>query len=389
MDHQSQKPQDIKRIPFLHWQSLGRDIMYCFAMERLQVMLIGAIRNPKGKIELIPQGSSPGESLIEYDGLLEDQWDYLARAIKLSRDDSVIQSFCVHHVQLPPSIDLAKSLTGKKLTKLILHNNSLGQHGMAFVAEVIRGNPTLSHLGLIRNRLDDNLEAVTDFAEALREHPSSSNLVINLDDDQLGGKAEAFSIIIGACANAESITVKSKNLYSQSAIAISQFIAMNHSVKIMRFPINNFKVQDAILIGQALQSNRNMHSLTLQHGALCPLSECSKKALLKSLFDTTNMNSLVDSNHTCLITGISQDLICNLGHVNDTYDPFVNEKKKIISALLDAVMECSDFSLLDGVPTECMPDVLGLIQLDPRELRRPERIDKYSLSLIFEVLRGW
>lgn len=99
-----------------------------------------------------------------------------------------------------------------------------------FVAEVIRGNPTLNHLSLALNRLDDDM-AVADFAEALSKHPSSSNITLILCDNGLGGNAEAFSTILGACANTYCITVKHNNLGSQSAVAVSGFIAMNHPVR--------------------------------------------------------------------------------------------------------------------------------------------------------------
>lgn len=47
--------------------------------------------------------------IIEYDGLLEEQWTYLAHSIK-SREESDTDSFSVYHVQLPPpSINLGKA----------------------------------------------------------------------------------------------------------------------------------------------------------------------------------------------------------------------------------------------------------------------------------------
>lgn len=146
---------------------------------------------------------------------------------------------------------------------------------------------------------------------------------------------------------------------------------------------NSFNDQDAVMVGQALIKNSNIWDFSLENNSL---TEVGNDAMLKSVFDTSSMNSLVDSIHTCSID------IHNLGWVNGIRDPIVNKKTKIISTLLDATIDSSDFNLLEGVHVECMPYVLALIQVDPRRRLRNREIYEYSLTscaLTFEILRSW
>ena len=64
---------------------------------------------------------------------------------------------------------------------------------------------------------------------------------------------------------------------------------------------NNLNDEDAVLISRALKHNTNLKELWLGGNNI---TEVGNGALRKAVYDTTSLNTVSESNHTCFIKGI-------------------------------------------------------------------------------------
>jgi len=78
---------------------------------------------------------------------------------------------------------------------------------------------------------------------------------------------------------------------------ILDFIRSNNPTKILRLDNNNISDNDTLLLASALKKNSNLQQLNLRNNKI---TEEGEKTLLNAMFDPTSMDSLVESNHTCM-----------------------------------------------------------------------------------------
>ena len=146
------------------------------------------------------------------------------------------------------------------------------------------------------------------------------------------------------------------------------------------------------------------------------ITDAGRTALLKSVFDTASMSSIVASNHECRFQSFDKDsnpssmeekLERYLGDINISDE---SEAKKIhMKAVLALRLKGSyglgcgertrspfDLKHFADVPLKAMPRVLELIQENPEEWEagagaecQKEANEKEALSALFHTLRGW
>ena len=191
----------------------------------------------------------------------------------------------------------------------------------------------------------------------------------------------------------------------ESVGILADFIRSNHHTnKKLRLDSNNISDGGTLLLASALNNNTNLNWLNLKKNRI---TEEGDKNLLKALYDPTSMDSIVESNHTCVaytydvknarVVAQRSPIETEVLSINNA-DPDISTKQKIrwkvVLALCGLEGELFDLSHLNDLPLPLMPRVLELIQEHTDARTRavkstPIQLEKDALSRLFHTLRGW
>ncbi|KAL7523629.1 hypothetical protein ACHAXR_000259 [Thalassiosira sp. AJA248-18] len=181
---------------------------------------------------------------------------------------------------------------------------------------------------------------------------------------------------------------------------LPDFLALNPPLQELCLIENHLDDNDAILIATALKHNTNLQRLFLEDN---DMTDVGFSALKKVVFDWTSLNSVADSNHSCLI-------VCGTSSGNYFCDPQSNKEEKICSLLSSRNEEGTNSFHLDlefgGDSLKLLSKVLECVNNYSRRYTRKMDghgvipINEYSredgcvelvrpLSIMYEILRSW
>lgn len=183
-------------------------------------------------------------------------------------------------------------------------------------------------------------------------------------------------------------------------ISWQTLFAVTNPTKTIQLDGNNILDRDTLVLAAALKRNTNLRQIDLRRNVI---TEEGEKTLLNAMFDPRSMDSIVDSNHTCMaytfdITDqsvVAQRLPIETGvlEINEM-DISIGKKirKKLVLALCGVDGGLFDLSHLNDLSLPLMPRVLELVQghTQIRTRRCDEnQLEKDALSRLFHMLRGW
>ena len=133
------------------------------------------------------------------------------------------------------------------------------------------------------------------------------------------------------------------------------------------------------------------------------ITEEGEKTLLNALFDPTSMESIIESNHTCIVhtynvknnTAIAQRPLVEQEVFKINLDGgSIQQKirKKVVLALCWVNGEPFDMAYLNDLPLQLMPRVLELIQehtYTAQHMFNDTKLEKDALARLFHTLRKW
>lgn len=153
---------------------------------------------------------------------------------------------------------------------------------------------------------------------------------------------------------------------------------------------NQFSDKDAVLFASALKLNTTLARLDLQKNSI---TDKGRRILCRAVFDDSSLNTLSDSNHTCLVNLFrdskslgclsSSDIVESINNPN--VKKFCRRKDKLHTKIFSPTSDgTSNLLHFENVPMQLFPDVLRLIQYKPG-------VDvghKAEMTLMFELLRA-
>ena len=86
---------------------------------------------------------------------------------------------------------------------------------------------------------------------------------------------------------------------SEGATAVADFIEGNHPLKRIMLNVNNLSDSHTKILASSLKRNTNLRVFDLKEDG--SYTETGQKILFGVLFDATNMDSIVESNHSCIL----------------------------------------------------------------------------------------
>jgi hypothetical protein len=181
-------------------------------------------------------------------------------------------------------------------------------------------------------------------------------------------------------SDVEYINLDKNNIDSLGAVKIAEYLESNPPIRRIDLDHNRLNDDDAILISQALKRSTTLEMLHLHSNNITSIGV---KALLISVFDSSSLNAISESNHTLICMNISAIRGSWLQYnLQDCIDRLLrmDRKEKILLALNDKE---SLLKYLANIPVELMSEVLAFSQLDGNEC------DCINLTIVYSTMRWW
>jgi len=388
-------------IPASYWISIGYTQAQANAMEELQNDIENYLDVDGGETDMTLQGKGLlvlVNQIIPHHDLLLPHWKKFANEL---RGRTTVSCVRIRGISLPPpvlDIVFPALQSMNSLIKLVLYRNGLGNEGYQRLSSFLEGNSTLQKLTIVENVIDD-ISVAGSFSHALKNHAALERLFFNkcgLDNIPiLGG-------ILEACGGIKVLGLCNCNVGLEGVSLISNFICSNHpTLEVLNLNRSKITDNDTLVLASTLKKNTNMKQLNLIRNN--DITEEGDKALLNALYDPTSMDSIVDSNHTCVAYTYDVEkssILAQRPHlevavfaINSDDDITIGQKirKKVILALCGVDGSLFDLSHLNDLPIQLMPRVLELIQEHTRRRihNTPLQLEKDALSRLFHTLRGW
>ena len=327
-------------------------------------------------------------------------WQKLAKSLDGRTSVEEVQIF---NISVPISVldIILPALQTLNLETLRLHEVGLGVDEYTCLSSFLTQNTSLRNVVLGGDLIQD-LSIATSLSDAFQNHCTLELVVFErsgLDN------IEVLEIILQGCKRINKVIIRHDELGSEAVRVISKFIRNNHPVELIRLDGNDISDDDTELFASALKENTRLLNLKLLDNGI---TEEGDKVLLNVLYDPTNMDSIVQSNHICRVytydtknpsivaqrPPLEQEVL-NINKGDYTVEQKI--RKKVILALCGIDGGLFDLSYLNDLPLGVMPRVFELIQQHTTVRRnksimmrrRPSQLEKDALSRIFHTLRGW
>ena len=386
-------------IPAFQWRINGYSVRGANAMEKLQNDIKkycdeGDTNNVE--IEL----TSGGIKLPHHDVMLP-HWKRFA--IGMSGRNTVKDvRFC--GVEIPVSVldtlILPTFQSMNNLSSLMLYVLNLGNEGFLRLSSFLKKNTRIKQLEFFGDTLDD-VSVATSFSDAVKNHPALEHFgfarILGLKNNIILGK------VLEGCSRVRALHLMRNTFGSKDVAVLADFISSNHPTELLNLQHNNVSDNDTLLLASALKKNTYLKRLDLHENNITKVGE---KTLLKALFDPTTMDSIIESNHTCVprtydiqnrsiqskrMSSYEWELfkIQIKGHTTTIKQTV---RRKVVLALCGVDKSLFDLSHFNDLPLQLMPRVLELIQKHT-EIRtiqcNKDQLKKDALSRLFHTLRGW
>ena len=259
------------------------------------------------------------------------------------------------------------------LEQLCLSSNDIGINDRVFstVMSGIKGSESLLHIDLSCNsiRLMPSIKLI---AKYLTRNPAL--VALNLNDN--------------------GIPVKSANLLMKALLK-------NSTLQQLYLSGNNLNDRNVPAITEVLQSNTTLRLLDLQYNNF--KMRKGRKDLLKLLCDTTSLDSIVNSNHSCSLvvagSNFGRTRENELRNINRLENDGEKIRYKVVLALCVLNRDLYDPRSFDDVPLEIMHKVLELVQQEigckgygrgiVPSVRKISKTKTLRLSRLYEIIHQW
>jgi hypothetical protein len=326
-------------------------------------------------------GEFNAESIVWHEPILDRYWDVLESEIyrrkQLGGVTEDIKRIYISNVEITSerlAALVAVLLSGRATnssTFIKFDNTNLCAEGIRSLSKLVEASSMLYRLYLYHNRID-NMDLARCLSRSLKSHTCINHL--HLAHCDLGSSPEILSVILQS--EVKSIHLSNNNIDSLGAVMIAEYLGSDPPIGNINLDHNQLNDHDAELISQALKRNTNLKIINLRSNNITSIGV---KALLNSVFDSSSLNAISESNHTLerMFMFYShndrlQDCIDKLLHLDRT--------QKIFLALQDK--DCL-LKYLANVPVELIPEVLEFTRwVDDQPLNK-------HLNIFYSTMRWW
>mmetsp|Transcript_5561 Transcript_5561/g.12667 ORF Transcript_5561/g.12667 Transcript_5561/m.12667 type:complete len:481 (-) Transcript_5561:2568-4010(-) len=314
------------------------------------------------------------EQMVSHDQSLNPYWKQLENAFSQPMNMNIrIHSINIVKVEMKKEhlAMLATNLRGKVSNLIQFNDNNLCGDGIMSISDLLEHNPVLYTFHLCHNPIDD-LNVAMRLSRVLKAHLDIETL--KMTHCNIGNNVDILSAILRS--DVKSIDLSHNNIGLSGAVVISEYLETNPPVKNLTLDNNRFDDESAILFAQALRKNTNLEALCLKDNNF---TLDGAKKMIKGLFDSSSLNAISESNHTCKLYLFSGYGDCNMQDQLSSLTLEFDRMSKILIAL-QANKE-SLLQYLEDVPVELMPGVIALFHTEKDQIR--------LINMIHATMRWW
>jgi Ran GTPase-activating protein (RanGAP) involved in mRNA processing and transport len=195
---------------------------------------------------------------------------------------------------------LTPVLKGKPIKGFGLNNIRHSGEGIAFAIEVIQSNQKLEEFAWTNSTIE-SMDGADRLVDAIISHPSIDKITL---ENCFGENVNAYDVLCSLLTSSKQfshIDLETNSIRTGGHTEIPDFLATNPPLEVLLLANKHLDDNDATLIARALKRNTNLQRLRLDEN---DITDVGRDALRNAIFDSTSLNSLADSNHTCYIDGI-------------------------------------------------------------------------------------
>jgi len=319
--------------------------------------------------------------IVWHEPVLDEYWNKLEAKICLRA--SKIKRIYVENVEMKKerlAALVAMFVSGRatnSCTSFYFDNANLCGEGIRSLSELVDVSSKLCNLTFSHNRIDI-MDSARCLSRSLRSHTCINYL--DLTHCDLGSSPEILLVILQS--DVKWINLIDNNIDSVGVVKIAEYLEDNPPIRRIVLDHNRLNDDDAILISQALKRNTNLSHLDLERNNLTSIGV---KVLLTSVYDSSSLNAISESNHTLerLFLFSHQTNESLVRGIDRGIDRLIELERteKIVLALQD---KDSLLTYLANVPVELIPEVLAfpLQQFDNQPLHK-------HLNIIYSTMRWW
>eukprot|EP00984_Skeletonema_dohrnii_P001808 scaffold594_cov71-Skeletonema_dohrnii-CCMP3373.AAC.6 len=314
----------------------------------------------------------------------------------------------------------------KKLNGLDLSGNEFGSKSLAIIAKFLSTHKTITILNLGGSGFDD--ESVTSLNKAVEKNKTLTELSlastkitlstsiqrslvlndkllhIDLSKNSLGANgAKYIAKHLKKNPPLSILSLRRCSLPNKSAEGLCNALKRNTNLAHLDLNYNNFNDRSVPFFADALRNNSTLLSFHMS-GNNIKVKSGRKDLIQLALCDPTSLQSIAESNHTCLVT-LNSGKNGNF-HTNEdkfrSINALENEGQKIRYKVIAALFTLKTIEFnpreFQHIPLELMPRLLELVQLEMGYgkygrgvWKAPVRAKGSNprLARVYEVIRGW
>jgi len=313
----------------------------------------------------------------------------------------------------------------KKLNGLDLSGNGFGPKSLALIANFLSTHKTITILNLGNNSFDD--ESVKTFKNAVGKNKTLEELSLASTNITLSTKTQRSLVLNDKLLHVDLsgnklqtngtklmikhlkknpplsiLTLVGCSLSSKSAEGLCNALKRNTNLAHLDLRGNNFNSKAVPFFVDALRNNSTLLTLNMSSNNMKIMER--KNLIRRALCDPTSLQTIAESNHTCLVTlnkGNNGNFSTNeneFRNINALENEGQKIRYKVIASLFTLKTIKFDPLYFQNTPLELMPRLLELVQQElgcgkyGREVWKQRVCAKGSnpcLTRVYEVVHGW
>ncbi|KAL9187107.1 hypothetical protein ACHAXT_010827 [Thalassiosira profunda] len=320
------------------------------------------------------------------------------------------------------------------LETLLLDHNYIRPEGMALVADFLATNTVMTTLSVAENSQynltaeERSVDAADAIGKALKKNTSLRELnlfwcnglnrptflgsrratdlltYLNLGGNRIGKEyGEMIANYLARNPALVELNLRWNGLASRAVKLIAEALKSNDTLRHLDLGCNNLGDRSVPFLADMLRHNSTLRTLKLIYAEI-QIKSGARKKLINALCDTSSLNAIVESNHTCQLFMSSSCFgdTCELEmrKINALEDEGQKIRYKVVLALFAFDKDLFSPRSFDDVPLELMPRLLHLVQQEigyggfgegiakKMRKRRKNRFDP-TLRRVHKVISGW
>ncbi|EJK48282.1 hypothetical protein THAOC_32936, partial [Thalassiosira oceanica] len=374
--------------PDEYWQNKGYDDV---SISDLKLWFFGGLKKAVSQLE---HGvcESVSISFVDHNEDLMPHWNSLFRSFDYINPYGEGVELCLHYMELDEVVmrKICLNIRYNNISRVRFSNNGFTNMQGA-ISEL--GNALKSQELKTLEWSESPIESAEDMTLFTRVLSQNSAL------DELSffrnGNENAQALLSGVdFSTYKVLNFRGNNLETDGRTAISDLIAANSPLVELHLYQNRLNDDDAVLIAQSLGGNTHLRRLNVRRNNI---QERGTRALYEAINNTSTLNAMSGSNHSCMVEGLSEDFDLEaINSVRGSNNIYTNRMYKIQKLIAEryhtggGIVPYLNTEMGDEDSVLLAPLLMESVSRRHDAFRkRYDESFECSLGLLYELVKDW